>query len=92
MNYSAENIALWSPVVQLGIIALLVLVSNILRLKVPFVKKTLMPTSVLAGFLLLGFKYTGLLEINAGLRLALLQCRCVLQKTIFHRAGECVLP
>ena len=67
MNYSAENIALWSPVVQLGIIALLVLISNILRLKVPFVKKTLMPTSVLAGFLLLGFKYTGLLEINAGL-------------------------
>lgn len=52
---------------QLGIIALLVLISNILRLKVPFVKKTLMPTSVLAGFLLLGFKYTGLLEINAGL-------------------------
>lgn len=67
MNYSAENIGLWSPVVQLGIIALLVLISNILRLKVPFVKKTLMPTSVLAGFLLLGFKYTGLLEINAGL-------------------------
>lgn len=67
MNYSAENIALWSPVVQLGIIALLVLISNILRLKVPFVKKTLMPTSVLAGFLLLGFKYTDLLEINAGL-------------------------
>ena len=67
MNYSAENIALWSPVVQLGVIALLVLISNILRLKVPFVKKTLMPTSVLAGFLLLGFKYTGLLEINAGL-------------------------
>ena len=67
MNYSAENIALWSPVVQLGVIALLVLVSNILRLKVPFVKKTLMPTSVLAGFLLLGFKYTGLLEISAGL-------------------------
>ena len=67
MNYSAENIALWSPVVQLGIIALLVLISNILRLKVPFVKKTLMPTSVLAGFLLLGFKYTSLLEINAGL-------------------------
>ena len=67
MNYSAENIALWSPVVQLGIIALLVLISNILRLKVPFVKKTLMPTSVLAGFLLLGFKYTGLLEINSNL-------------------------
>ena len=71
MNYSAENIGLWSPVVQLGIIALLVLVSNILRLKVPFVKKTLMPTSVLAGFLLLGFKYTGLLEIDAGLLEAL---------------------
>ena len=65
MNYSAENVVLWSPVVQLGIIALLVLISNILRLKVPLIKKTLMPTSVLAGFLLLGFKYTGILEINA---------------------------
>ncbi|MBP5601796.1 MAG: sodium:glutamate symporter [Treponema sp.] len=67
MNYSAENVVLWSPVVQLGIIALLVLISNILRLKVPLIKKTLMPTSVLAGFLLLGFKYTGILEINAGI-------------------------
>lgn len=67
MNYSAENIGLWSPVVQLGIIALLVLISNILRLKVPFVKKTLMPTSVLAGFLLLAFKYTHLIEIEPGL-------------------------
>ena len=67
MNYSAENIGLWSPVVQLGIIALLVLISNILRLKVPFVKKTLMPTSVLAGFLLLGFKYTNLLQIDSNL-------------------------
>ncbi len=67
MNYSAENIGLWSPVIQLGIIAILVVISNILRLKIPFVKKTLMPTSVLAGFLLLGFKYTGLLEINSNL-------------------------
>ena len=39
MNYSAENIGLWSPVIQLGIIAILVLISNILRLKIPLVKK-----------------------------------------------------
>ena len=67
MNYSAENIGLWSPVIQLGIIAILVLISNILRLKIPFVKKTLMPTSVLAGFLLLGFKYTGILPIDTNI-------------------------
>ena len=67
MNYSAENIGLWSPVIQLGIIAILVLISNILRLKIPLVKKTLMPTSVLAGFLLLGFKYTGILPIDTNI-------------------------
>ena len=67
MNYSAENIGLWSPVIQLGIIAILVVISNILRLKIPLVKKTLMPTSVLAGFLLLGFKYTGIVPIDTNI-------------------------
>lgn len=67
MDYSAANEALWSPVVQVGIISLLVIISNILRLKIPFVRRSLMPTAVLSGFLLLGLKYTGLIGINHNL-------------------------
>jgi len=67
MNYSAENIQLWNVVIQFGVISILVVLSNILRLKIPFIKKTLMPTSVLAGFLLLGFKYTNIIPIDTKL-------------------------
>lgn len=67
MDYSAANEALWSPIIQVGIIAFLVIISNILRLKIPFVRRSLMPTAVLAGFLLLGLKYTGLIGINQNL-------------------------
>lgn len=65
MDYSAANIQLWNAILQIGIISVLVIVSNILRHKVPFVRKTLMPTSVLAGFLLLGLRYTGWVRIDA---------------------------
>ena len=67
MNYSAENIQLWNVIIQFGVIAFLVVISNIIRLKVPFVKKTLMPTSVLAGFMLLGFKYTNIIRVDTAL-------------------------
>ncbi len=64
MDYSAANLALWTPIFQVGIIALLVILSNVLRLKIPFIKKSLMPTAVMAGFLLLGLKYTGLIKVE----------------------------
>ena len=53
MDFSAENTQLWNMLIQIGTIALMLIISNILRHRVPFIKKTLMPTSVLAGFLLL---------------------------------------
>lgn len=64
MDYSAANIPLWNVIIQIGIISLLVILSNILRRKVSFVRKSLMPTSVLAGFLLLGLRYTGWFNID----------------------------
>ncbi len=64
MDYSAANKELWNFVIQIGIISIMVILSNILRLKVPFIKKSLMPTSVLAGFLLLGIKYLNILPID----------------------------
>ena len=53
MDFSAANTALWSPVVQIGIIAGLILLANVLRRKIYLIRKTLMPTAVLAGFILL---------------------------------------
>ena len=64
MNYSAENVQLWNSVIQIGIIAFMMIFANVLRLKIPFVKKSLLPTSVLAGFILLGIKYIPGVKIN----------------------------
>ena len=64
MDYSAANSDLWNVIIQIGVISIMVLICNVLRLKVPFVKKSLMPTAVLAGFLLLGIKYSGLVPVN----------------------------
>lgn len=64
MDYSAANVELWNTIFQIGIISVMVIVSNILRLRVPFIRKTLIPTSVLAGFLLLGFKYLDIIHVD----------------------------
>lgn len=67
MDYSQLNHALWNPVIQVGIIALVVIISNVLRLKIPFVRKSLMPTAVLAGFLLLAMRYAGVVKVDTNL-------------------------
>ena len=64
MEYSQANAALWNPIVQFGIIAILILFANVLRRKLPFIRKTLMPTAVLAGFLMLIIQETGLLNLD----------------------------
>ena len=64
MDFSAANTALWSPVVQFSIIAGLILVANILRRKIPFIRNSLMPTAVLAGFILLVLRTTGIVKMN----------------------------
>ena len=64
MDYSAANKALWDAVIQLGLIAGAILLANILRLKIPAVRKSLMPVAVLGGFLLLFAKYFGIVRLN----------------------------
>ncbi len=64
MEYSQANTALWNPIIQFGIIAILILLANVLRRKLPFIRKTLMPTAVLAGFLMLIIRQTGLLRMD----------------------------
>ena len=46
----------WNIIIQLGIIAALMLIANMLRRNIPFVRKSLMPVSVLAGFMMLAVK------------------------------------
>ncbi|MBQ6951830.1 MAG: sodium:glutamate symporter, partial [Clostridia bacterium] len=76
MDYSAANPGMWNFVIQLGSIALSVLVANILRRKVPFIKNSLMPVAVLAGFLLLLLKVLGLFKPDNNL-LEMLVYHCI---------------
>ena len=64
MDFSAANTQLWNPMVQTGIIAGLVLLANVLRRKVTFVRNSLMPTAVLAGFILLIIRATNLVPMS----------------------------
>ncbi len=77
MDYSAANVDLWNSMIQVGIISVLVLFCNVVRLKVPFVKKSLMPTAVIAGFILLGLKYIDALHIDV----------MFLEKLTYHSLG-----
>ena len=64
MDYSAANTALWNPIIQIGIIAAALIVAHILRRRVSFIRRSLMPTAVLAGFLLLILKVTNVLTLD----------------------------
>lgn len=64
MNFSSENVELWGLMVQMGIIAGILLLANLLRHKVPFIRKSLIPTAVLGGFLLLVIRLSGIIHID----------------------------
>ena len=64
MDYSAANVALWNPAIQIGIIAMMILIANILRRKISVVRKSMIPTAVLAGFILLFAKTVGIIKLD----------------------------
>ena len=64
MDYSAANVSLWNVIIQFGIIAVVILISNFLRRKIAFVRNSLMPTAVLGGFILLILRSVGLLNLD----------------------------
>ncbi len=64
MDFSSANTSLWNPIVQIGIIACFILGANILRRKVKFIRNSLMPTAVLAGFVLLILRTFNILPIQ----------------------------
>ena len=67
MDYSAANHALWNFILQMGMLAGAIILANILRQKIPFVRKSMMPVAVLAGFLLLFAKYLGIVKVDQNL-------------------------
>ena len=67
MDYSAANLGVWNFIIQLGIIAGAVLISQLLTAKVKFLRSLRMPIGVMAGFLILILKSFGLLNINVQL-------------------------
>ncbi len=64
MDYSAANHALWNILIQFGFLAAAIIIANVLRRKIPFFRKSLMPTAVLAGFLLLILRSVGLINLD----------------------------
>lgn len=64
MDYSAANTQLWNGVIQIAILATTLLVANVVRRKVGFVRRAVIPTAVLGGFLLLIAKLTGIVKLD----------------------------
>ena len=64
MDYSAANVLLWNCIIQLGTIAGAILFCNMLRNRIKAIRSAMMPVAVMAGFLLLLLKYTGLIRID----------------------------
>ena len=64
MDYSAANTQLWNGILQLAILCAMLLLAQVLRRKLPVVRRSLMPTAVLAGFLTLALRYIGILPIQ----------------------------
>lgn len=64
MDYSNLNTGVWNIIVQFGIIATAILAANLLRRKVRPIRDSLMPTAVLAGFLLLILRSAGILRMD----------------------------
>ncbi len=62
MDYSSSEF--WMVIIQFGILAVAILIATLLRRKLPFLSKSLLPTSVLAGFLLLILRSVGVLDID----------------------------
>jgi len=65
MDFSSANIDLWQGMLQIAILCALMLLANVLRRKIPWIRRSLMPTAVLAGFLLLLLRYLGVVHVNS---------------------------
>jgi ESS family glutamate:Na+ symporter len=64
MDYSWTNSSLWNPLISFGILAGFMLLSNLILHKISFFRRLLIPTAVLAGFIVLALRESGLVPIR----------------------------
>jgi ESS family glutamate:Na+ symporter len=64
MDFSMDNTELWSFILQMGILASILILANIIRRKIPFFRKLLKPTAVIAGFVALALRMTGIINLD----------------------------
>lgn len=67
MKIELYDATMWQSVLSVGSLAILLLLANLMRRKLAFVRKALIPTSVLAGFLGLLASQLGLISIDIAL-------------------------
>ena len=67
MKIELYDATMWQSVLSVGSLAILLLLANLMRRKLAFVRKALIPTSVLAGFLGLLASQLGLISIDVAL-------------------------
>jgi len=65
VDYSAANASLWNIIIQLGFIAGAILLGGFLRNNISFIRKSMMPISVVGGFILLILKCCGIITLDA---------------------------
>ena len=64
MEFAFNDAKLWSFIIQMGVLAAIMLLANVMRRKIPFIRKMLMPTAVLAGFIALILRVIGIIKLD----------------------------
>ena len=64
MGFSASNTGLWNPILQLGILSIILLFANLLRRKIKIIRISLLPTAVLGGFIALLLANLNIINID----------------------------
>ena len=55
--YNTWDSDFWSAIVQIGILLVAIMVGNVLRKTIPFVRKSLLPSAVIGGLIIFAFKF-----------------------------------
>ena len=64
MDFSSANTVFWEPFLQLGVLSIILLVTNIVQRKIKLFQKIIFPTGILMGFVILFLRTKGILELN----------------------------
>ncbi len=77
MDFSAANSGLWNFIIQFGMLAGILVFANILCRKLKFIRKAMIPTAVLGGFIALFLRELNILPLDG----------VFLEKVTYHTIG-----